>query len=135
MTNFRLKLAFILLTSELNKALWLRPVEQHGDGSTSNIQIVEFVKKDYTPKESYKRKRTPSPLKNSNEDGLSKEIDNKKLIYIYIHILFIYATILLTISFAKKLLTILLTYTKISAKNIRKRLDRGVLGRIFQRNR
>jgi hypothetical protein len=86
MTNFRLKLASILLTSELNKASWLRAAEQQDDGSTS-----------------YKRKRTPSPMKNNNEDGLSREISNKKVIYIYIHILFIYATILLTISFTKNI--------------------------------
>jgi hypothetical protein len=53
MTNFRFKLAFILLTSELNKASWLRVAEQQDDGSTS-----------------YTRKRTPSPLKNNNEDEL-----------------------------------------------------------------
>jgi hypothetical protein len=84
-----LKLASILLTSELNKASWLRPAEQHDDGSTSNIQILESVENDYTPKESYKRKRTPSPFKNNNEDGLSKEIDNKKVIYMYPHIIYI----------------------------------------------
>ncbi len=83
-TNFRLKLASILLTSELNKALWQRQVEQHDD-----MQIVESVENDYTPKDSYKRKRTPSLFKNNNEDGLSEEIDNKKVIYIYPHIIYI----------------------------------------------
>jgi hypothetical protein len=29
-------------------------------------------------------------LKNSNEDGLSKEIDNKKVIYIYISTYYLY---------------------------------------------
>jgi hypothetical protein len=72
MTNFWLKLASILLTSELNKASWLRAADQQDDGSTS-----------------YKRKRTPSPMKNNNEDGLSEEIDNKKVIYIYPHIIYI----------------------------------------------
>jgi hypothetical protein len=57
MTNFRLKLASILLMSDLNKALWQRQVEQHDD-----MQIVS-VENDYTPKESYKRKMTPSLLK------------------------------------------------------------------------
>jgi hypothetical protein len=58
MPNFRLKLASILLTSDLNKALWQRQVEQHDD-----MQIVESVENDYTPKDSYKRKMTPSLLK------------------------------------------------------------------------
>jgi hypothetical protein len=89
MTNFRVKLASILLMSELNKASRLRPVEQHDDGSTSDIQIIKYVENDYTPKESYKRKRTPSPFKNNNEDGFSEEIDNKKVIYIYPHIIYI----------------------------------------------
>jgi hypothetical protein len=89
MTNFRLKLASILLTTELNKASWQRQAEQQDDGSTSDIQIVESIENDYTPKDSYKRKRTPSLFKNNNEDGLSEEIDNKKVIYIYPHIIYI----------------------------------------------
>jgi hypothetical protein len=59
------------------------------DGSISDTQIVKSIYNDFTPKDSYKRKRTLSPFKNSNEGGLPEEIDNKKVIYIYPQIIYI----------------------------------------------
>jgi hypothetical protein len=53
-------------------------LDPDNDGNTSDIQIVESIENDFTTKDSYKRKRTQLPFRNSNEDELPEEIDNKK---------------------------------------------------------
>jgi hypothetical protein len=75
---------FVFASRVWGSSLQLNP--NNGNTSDIHIQIVESVQNDLTPKDSYKRKRTPSPLKRSNEGGLPEEIDNKKVIYIYIYI-------------------------------------------------
>jgi hypothetical protein len=99
MTNFRFKLASILLTSELNNASGLTQTNYHDDGSPFDIQIVEIdenetsnVSRDmnqfinvYQDVQRYscKTKRSMSPFENANKGGISKGPNIQEVIYTY----------------------------------------------------